>query len=326
VAVLVGYYSTGGANASVNTAQLPCSVGTYCVAGVAIDCPAGRWGNPTTGSSTICPNLCGDGYLCPARSTSLTTCGSVGVYCVGGNQYAVPLGMYSTPDTAAMDVRTGVASCPLGSYCTAGVRTVCGAGQFGSAQNLTTSTCSGQCSAGYYCPANSTSSTAAQCGSAAVYCPVGSGSPTSVSTGYYSFGGASASVQTAQLPCEAGYFCVGGVRSPCPAGTYSSSVQRTTLCTDLCQAGYFCPSASSSATVFQCGSADKYCPAGSGSALAVGAGNYSTPVTALTTVRTGTAMCGPGSFCLSGVQYVCPAGRYGNSSGASVSRMYRLPH
>jgi hypothetical protein len=322
VAVLVGYYSVGGASSAVNTAQLPCDPGTYCVGGVSFDCPAGRWGNNATGASSICPNVCGDGYNCPARSTALATCGAATVYCVGGLQYAVPLGMYSTPVTATVDVRTGAASCPPGSYCTGGDRSVCGAGQYGATWNLTTSTCSGQCAAGYYCPANSTSSTALQCGSAAFYCPVGSGSATAVSTGYYSTGGGSAAVQTAQLPCEAGYYCVGGVRSACLAGTYSSATQLSSACSAVCPGGYFCPSGSS--TPSPCGSADKYCPAGSGAAVSVSSGYYTTPVTGSVTNRTGQAQCEAGSYCVSGVKYLCPGGVYGAAVGLTATVSARL--
>ena len=61
--VTVGYYSLGGSSSATNTAQLPCPVGSYCVAGVQYLCPAGKWGNNVTGASTVCANNCSNGYL-----------------------------------------------------------------------------------------------------------------------------------------------------------------------------------------------------------------------------------------------------------------------
>jgi hypothetical protein len=196
-----GFYSLGGLNSSLNVAQLICSVGTYCVAGVSIDCPAGRWGNAVTGSTTICPNVCSAGYLCPARSTSQTPCGAINLYCVNGVQFSVPAGMYSTPEASAVDQRTGVASCPLGSYCVGGARFPCAAGRFGAAANLSVSDCSGLCSAGYVCNGTgNTSPTAQACGSPAVYCPAGSATATPVTAGYYSTGGISITMSTQVWP------------------------------------------------------------------------------------------------------------------------------
>ena len=42
--------------------------------------------------------------------------------------------------------------------------------------------------------------------------------------------------------------------------------------------------------------------------LSVGLGNYSTPVSGSTANRTGVAVCTPGTYCLSGVQYTWYAG------------------
>jgi hypothetical protein len=312
-----GFYSVGGATAATRNAQVACPVGTYCQAGELIDCPVGRWGNNVTGSSTICPNVCSDGFSCPARSISPSTCGSVDRYCVGGLQLAVPPGSYSTPESAAVDQRSGVAVCPMGSYCVGGVRTLCAAGRFGATTGLTVSDCSGQCPAGYFCPQNSTSGTARLCGSVAVYCPVGSGAALSVSVGFYSSGSVSVTNRTSQTECEAGFFCVAGVRTACPAGRFSALTGWSSNCTNVCPAGYFCPQGTSSAFAFPCGSADKYCPAGSAVALAVPTGAYSTPVTTAATNRTGVAYCTPGTYCLSGVQYVCPAGRFGAAANSS---------
>jgi hypothetical protein len=77
--------------------------------------------------------------------------------------------------------------CPTGSYCENGVAYLCPEGSFGSQTALNTPACSGQCSAGYYCPAGSTSATAFDCGGANVYCPVGSALPLDVPAGEAAF-------------------------------------------------------------------------------------------------------------------------------------------
>lgn len=188
-----GFYSIGGVNSSLNIAQLPCAPATYCVEGVSMDCPAGRWGNNGTGFSTICPNVCSAGFLCPARSTDQAPCGAVNVFCVDGVRHAVPPGMYSTPESGPRDQRTGAALCPLGSYCVGGERTPCAAGRYGATTSLNISDCSGQCSAGYVCNGTGNISPTAQpCGSPAVYCPAGSAAAIPVTDGYYSLGGTSA--------------------------------------------------------------------------------------------------------------------------------------
>jgi hypothetical protein len=122
-----------------------------------------------------------------------------------------------------------------------------------------------------------------------------------------------------QLMCEPGFFCIGGVKAPCSGGTFSALPAATSACTSLCPAGYFCPDGSSSPTANPCGSADKYCPAGSSAPLAVDAGSYSTPANGPVTNRSGLLQCGPGTYCLSGVQYQCQGGRYGSVAALATS-------
>ena len=83
----------------------------------------------------------------------------------------------------------------------------------------TTADCTGECQAGYYCPAGSTNQRANQCGADNFYCPAGSANKRSVSTGHYTTGGGS-NTRTGEAECDAGTYCVGGVRKNCPAGKY----------------------------------------------------------------------------------------------------------
>ena len=95
--------------------------------------------------------------------------------------------------------------------------------------------------------------------------------------------------------CEAGFYCVNGVRSKCPAGRYGSTAGlNSALCSGVCQAGHYCPIGSVSATANKCGAsthftnsttgekeaqdrggAALYCPEGTGMPLSVPPGYYS---------------------------------------------------
>ena len=99
------------------------------------------------------------------------------------------------------------------------------AGRFGASVSLTNASCSGLCSAGFFCVAGSQNSSAAQCGNATVYCPVGSDLPLSVPAGWYSTpdGAAPTATRVGIRICAAGEYCVAGVRELCPGGNFSGS-------------------------------------------------------------------------------------------------------
>ena len=103
---------------------------------------------------------------------------------------------------------------------------------------------------GYFCPSGATVAT--PCGSAQVYCPVGSSAPTTVLDGYFSAGGANATVQNQQNQCPSGSYCVSGLQVPCPAGTFRGTVGASSVlgCT-TCPAGYFCGTGTT--TPVECG-------------------------------------------------------------------------
>ena len=78
---------------------------------------------------------------------------------------------------------------------------------------------------------------AAPCNGSAVYCPRGS-LRLAVSLGYYSTPLTNdAAHRSGQAACEAGHYCVAGVRYDCAGGTYSTSLLLATPCVTPCEAG-----------------------------------------------------------------------------------------
>ena len=155
----------------------------------------------------------------------------------------------------------------------------CAAGRF-AAPGF--STCNGTCAAGFYCPDGSTAATARACGGATVYCPAGSAAPRPVPAGYYAIFARKAGAAAVER-CPRGSYCAGGVKRPCPAGTYGNE---TTLASPGCSA--LCRSPGSS------------CVEGSVSP----------------------EPCPPGTFCPGNgaPKYPCPPGTYGEKSGLVDAR------
>ncbi len=109
-------------------------------------------------------------------------------------------------------------------------------GKYGTSASLSVPTCSGPCTAGFYCPPASRTSTTAQCGNVTVYCPEGSGSPVPVPLGWFT-----APVSTGEATrylagqCAPGQYCDLGVARYCGPGRYSAAFGQA-LC-DPCPAG-----------------------------------------------------------------------------------------
>ena len=190
-------------------------------------------------------------------------------------------------------------ACPSGYSCSGG--TVC------PKSSGTT------CSPGYYLPANSSTCTA--CGSNKYYCPGGTFSGTStsargrytVSSGYYSTGGTSAT-RTGQSQCGGNtYYCWSGVRYIVTSGYYSTGGTSTTRTGQS-----------------QCGGNTYYCQ--SGVRYTVSSGYYSTGGTP--TTRTGQSQCTGATYCTGGVQYNCPSeqSNMGNYTycGSGTIRRYAI--
>jgi hypothetical protein len=101
------------------------------------------------------------------------------------------------------------------------------------------------------------------CGNASVYCPAGSVQPRFVRDGYYSAGGPDSGVASAdEVVCGAGSFCVFGIQTYCPFGTFGSREGLSSAaCSGRCSAGYECPVGSFSSTASPC-PAGFFCSAG----------------------------------------------------------------
>ena len=112
--VLIGWYSTGGTDASHRTKQSPCVAGSFCVAGATTLCPDGFYGASTALVSAACTGVCSDGYTCPAGSVAPTAvqC-SPGGYCSNGTRAECPVGTFNeSPGGASLNNCT---KCAAGS-------------------------------------------------------------------------------------------------------------------------------------------------------------------------------------------------------------------
>jgi hypothetical protein len=210
--------------------------------------------------------------------------------------------------------RTGEESCPKGYLCLGGIAVACSAGsynddeeqvscktcaagRFGSATGLLTSGCTGLCDAGYYCTASSASATQHVCGNVGFYCAAGSTIPSAVTSGHYSTPTTvDSTMRTAEMRCEAGYYCSGGEKHSCPIGHY-------------CPAG--------SAGKIPCVDPSTYCPALSESPTAVTSGMYS--IAEAGGERTSQEACNALSattyYCTGGSRYLVQRKYYSMDSG-----------
>jgi hypothetical protein len=131
--------------------------------------------------------------------------------------------------------------------------------------------------------------------------------------GYYTLPGTASTTsgnQDSQALCSPGFYCVAGVMSPCPPGTYGSSAALpTSACSGPCAPGFFCDGGAVSPTQHPCGSVAMYCPAGSTAPVIARPGEYTVGPTPST--RNSSVPCPSGSYCVGGLAAPCPAGRFG---------------
>jgi len=168
-----------------------CPAGSYCAEdGVRRPCPAGTFGSSAGLESAFCEGICPAGSYCPVGTVYSVglPCGSAGAYCPEGS--SAPLqagpGYFTTPADLSVykaSNQTGRTRCPMGFFCIGdGTKAPCPAGRWGGSEGLESAQCSGECAAGFFCPAGSTVATEKPCGiepkQAEVFCPKGSRAPT----------------------------------------------------------------------------------------------------------------------------------------------------
>ena len=160
-----------------------------CVYGIVAqtNCPAGKWSD-VAGLGTVCTLNCSAGYVCASGASSATAqeCGGQQYYCPSGSSVPLQVGAgYYSYGGAKASTATSRALCPgpldsasNGSavYCDgSGDIKPCPAGSFGNTSGLSSASCSGACTAGYYCPSGAANSTVAPCGDPGLYVTIWGG-------------------------------------------------------------------------------------------------------------------------------------------------------
>ncbi|POM58887.1 hypothetical protein PHPALM_36409 [Phytophthora palmivora] len=315
--------------------QIRCEKGYYCVFGIRRVCRAGVFGDSTRLTTPECSEPCPRGSYCPEAT-------NVPIPCPPGT-FGGELGLTNAQCSGL---------CPIGFYCEIGTVTPapCPAGTYGASQGLISSACSSKCStiggllsclpspclAGYYCPLATTVPLA--CGAVDVFCPEGSPIPTTATTGYYTtwkadtgtsvteeqfafdyveghqLAAQNQTIRSDQHICEKGSYCIGGVKRLCPAGTYGASEGLSTAaCTAPCPVGFYCPTGTADYSLFPCMQRTSFCRLGSSIPIAVDAGYFTVATQA--GLRTDETICPIGSYCIGGVQRLCPESTYGSTPG-----------
>lgn len=267
----------------INNVQLECDLGHYCIEGKRFACPGGTFGNTSKLSSNACSGKCSEGFFCPEGTIDANQfmCGSPQLFCPHGSSRTelVSSGFFSvglTEHTAASQE-----ICPEGFYCSRGKKFACPPGRYGNQQGLVSSSCSGSCASGYYCPPGSSSPQEKICENATVYCPEGVGFPVPVASGFYSVLGKTRETggnipKDQPMRCNSQY---GRLGLP-PEANFSVLHGPVSL------------------SVIQFDET-KFCVSGD-----IGDSQG----------RKGQAGCEPGSFCRNGLRYECPPGRFGSRS------------
>lgn len=315
-----GYYCL-----AQNSVPIECPVGHYCLQNTTFaydfPCPPGYYVNTTRSESINDCKPCAPGQYCSISglAESEGPCDS-GYFCSSGSAFSSPFdsGVYGLGYIGETCVNLSVAGgscsarsnggvfnnkCPQGHWCPAGSSAPlrCPPGTNSSAEGLGSDLECGDCTKGFYCPKTGT-----------VF---------------------------AELPCQAGYFCPGGVANPadrndlicptgsrcpvgsdfpvpCEAGTYQDERGNDTC--KLCPIGFFCEINSSAPILCPSG---YYCPTASNNPreYPCPVGTYN-PLEGLRVLE-GCLECVEGSYCetpgLSGPTGLCSEGYY-CGSGATT--------
>lgn len=377
--------SEGGA--LTRSAQRIAIPGEFAWRGVCFKCPAGTFGVAEGEVNPRCSGKCSRGYFCPPGSTSPVEkeCGGANKYCPEALDapLSVQLGYYTTKQdedlcppgwfrdvstttfNSYMDAITGnspvsvsygdysfplgkCVKCPLGTFKPssgddAALCVLCP--EFTARSLVDRRSCECFRRAGGP-PIDDAAVFGLRFNTATLACE-----QIPLVTARYAPVEANASVfaKAQQFPCERGYYCQAGVRSPCPGGRYGSrSMETSAECSGTCAAGFYCPLASTNSTAIACGNANVFCPTGSAVPTPVLPGYYSirSSLAALQgvlgirqrymalnatlneAVRDAQVQCEAGYYCIGGRKFICPSGRYGDRVGETspyVRAAARLP-
>merc|ERR1711988_146647 len=323
-----------------------CPMGHYCPIGSATPtrCPAGVYGNTTGLTAAHCnahcseapcqPNYCQEGYYCPEGSVTAAQaeCGNPRYYCPTGSAAPTDVseGYYTIgPFPYRVDenhytigpfpvdysrIRTDQAICPVGHFCKAGIKQPCPEGTYGNTTGLITNACSGLCPLGHFCPKGTAEPTRHRC-------PAGR---------YGSTMGLS--MKACSGLCSQGYHCPEGSSSPyeieCAIYTPENRtdyILQQSVTDDIGFTSPFVPLETmtqevdfSGASVYPNTNMIKrqlvqpnavFCPEGTLLPVIAFPGYFT--VGNNRTTRYDQKPCPMGSYCIDGVIYDCPAGRYG---------------
>jgi hypothetical protein len=285
-----GYYSLGGDNTGASANNITaCNKGSSCIGGVSTLCPAGSFSNTT--QSSFC-HQCKAGYYLDLPGK--TVCSP----CAPGSYYA------SSASTQCL-------SCIPGRFSSSAAFT-CIDCPNNTISGSSASSCT-LCGAGFY-TATSASSICLKCPASAYYCPNNSSllGYLNVPLGFYSIGGDPRGAQANDITaCTLGNYCIGGISSPCPLGSFSN-VTKSTTCYQCLPGSYQSIAGRSNCSLCPRGF---YAPVpGSTQCLSCNAGKFvSSDRTNCIDCPNNTVSASSASSCVS-----CDAGSYTTGPGSSV--------
>jgi len=298
-----GYKCTG-------TAKVACVAGKFSIASAAVctPCSAGEY-QPDTAQ-----NAC---QSCPAGKISQSQNAIACDECEPGKEKlnntacgACTTGKYSTGGSHACT------SCEAGYKCTNGNKYACEPGKHSAISATICSTT--LCTAGSFCPGNGNKydciagTYSRQGASFCIACTAGTYS-TGVANivcepcprGEFSIAGAAAIGECDPSLCEAGMYCLYGVKTACPNGKFSTSgASECTPCTQhhSCDGGVKLPCSAGQEQSLQGEITCTDCPAGTWS------------ISGFACVE----ICGKGYYCDAGAKTACVSGKTTATTGASL--------